>query len=94
MIWTIKWTNEARKQLRRLDKPLQKDILHYMSQRIATSENPHDFGKPLNHDKYGLWRYRVRDTRIICQIWEEERTIIVARVGHRKNVYSKQFTTQ
>jgi mRNA interferase RelE/StbE len=36
-----------------------------MDDRIATVEDPRRFGKALLGDKRGLWRYRVRDYRII-----------------------------
>ena len=77
--WVIKWSNEARKQLRSLDKVLQLEILRYLSVRIREAGHPHHFGKPLNYDKRGLWRYRVRNTRIICQIREKEqkRTVVI-----------------
>jgi len=35
----------------------------------------------------GLWRYRVRDYRLICQIKDEVMLVLVVSVGHRKNVY-------
>ena len=47
--------------------------------------------KPLRHNKYGLWRYRVEDTRIICQIREQETLVLVLRVGHRKNIYRCRY---
>lgn len=87
MTWKISWSDDARKQLRKLDKKLQADILEYLSKRVLGAKHPCDFGKSLRHDKYGLWRYRVRDTRIICHIREQEALILVLRVGHRKNVY-------
>lgn len=87
MTWKINWSDDARKQLRKLDKKLQADILKYLGERIASASHPCDFGKPLRHDKYGLWRYRVREVRIICQIREKESLILVLRVGHRKSVY-------
>jgi len=85
--WTINWSDDARKQLRKLDKKLQLQIQKYLSERVATANHPHDFGKPLRHDKYGLWRYRVNDARVVCQIHDKELLILVLRVGHRKNVY-------
>ncbi len=87
MTWTINWSNEARKQLRKLDKKRQADIVKYLSDRVGHADHPSDFGKPLSYDKYGLWRYRVGDSRVICQIKEQELLILVLRVGHRKNVY-------
>jgi len=87
MTWQINWSDDARKQLRKLDKKRQRDILNYMGKRIAQANDPHDFGKPLRHDKFGLWRYRVADTRIICQIKNDELTVLVLNVGHRKAIY-------
>ena len=87
MTWQINWSDDARKQLRKLDKKRQRDILDYMGKRIAYANDPHDFGKPLRHDKFGLWRYRVGDARIICQIKNDELVVLVLNVGHRKNIY-------
>jgi mRNA interferase RelE/StbE len=33
------------------------------------------------------WKYRDSDYRIICQIREKEITVLVVRVGHRKEIY-------
>ena len=87
MIWKLNWSDDARKQLRKLDQKLQNDILKYLSGRVLHANHPCDFGKPLRHNKYGLWRYRVQDTRIIGQVRDNEALILVLRVGHRKNVY-------
>jgi mRNA interferase RelE/StbE len=86
-IWIIKWSDEARKQLRKLDNKLQDKIIKYLGKRIINAQNPRDFGKALKYDKYGLWRYRVEDARIVCQIKEKELIILVLNVGHRKNIY-------
>ena len=87
MIWRVEWDERARKDLRKLDKGVQKAILQFMRERISTEYDPRRFGKSLSYDKYGLWRYRVRDHRIICLIEEEEVTVLVVKVGHRKNIY-------
>ena len=87
MTWQINWSDEARKELRKLDKPTQKKVLNYLRKRVAKANHPCDFGKPLRYEHYGFWRYRVGDLRIICQVMEEELLILVLRVGHRKNIY-------
>lgn len=87
MIWRVKWDDRARKELRKLDKSLQQDILDYLRKRIETEQDPRRFGKPLSYDKYGLWRYRVNDARIICRIDDDEVLVLVLKVGHRKEVY-------
>jgi mRNA interferase RelE/StbE len=87
LIWKVEWDDRARKELRKLDTQVQRDILQYLRKRIATKENPKRFGKGLMYDKYGLWRYRIRDYRIICRIYEDELIVLIIKVGHRKNVY-------
>lgn len=85
MTWQINWDDRARKELRSLDKPIQKKILDYLRSRV--SSNPLSFGKELVGNKAGLRSYRVESYRIICQIQDEKLTILVIAVGHRKDIY-------
>lgn len=87
MAWTIKYSDIAAKQLKKMDKPIANQIDTYLTQKIAPQKNPRAFGKPLGHDKSGLWRYRVEDYRIICEIKNNELVVLVLRLGHRKNIY-------
>ncbi|WP_288567614.1 type II toxin-antitoxin system RelE/ParE family toxin [uncultured Treponema sp.] len=34
-----------------------------------------------------LWRYRVADYRLICDIQDEKILVTVLRIGHRKEIY-------
>ena len=65
----------------------QQDILRYLRERIVTDEDPRRFGKPLSRELAGLWRYRIQNYRIICNIEDQKLTVLVLRVGHRKDVY-------
>jgi mRNA interferase RelE/StbE len=85
LTWQINWDDRARKELRSLDKPIQKKILDYLRSRV--SSNPLSFGKELVGNKAGLRSYRVESYRIICQIQDEKLTILVIAVGHRKDIY-------
>ena len=85
MTWQINWDDRARKELRSLDKQIQKRILEYLRNRV--SSNPLSFGKELVGNKAGLRSYRVESYRIICQIQDEKLTILVVAVGHRKDIY-------
>lgn len=87
MTWKVEWDDVARKELRKLDRQLQLNILRYLRERISCNDDPRRFGKPLAYDKHGLWRYRVQEARIICQLFEDELLVLVVRVGHRKNIY-------
>ena len=82
----IEYTETARKQLKKLDKTMQKRILDYMDE-VALLENPRSRGKALVENMRGLWRYRVGDYRVICEIQELRIIISVLKIGHRKNIY-------
>ena len=85
MAWIIEWDNKAEKELNKLPRPIQYQVLKYLRER--TTENPRRFGKALSYDKAGLWRYRVGDYRIVCTIEDHHLVILVLSVAHRKNVY-------
>lgn len=87
MTWTVEFDDAAAKDLRKLDRQAQSDILRYFRERIATDEDPFRFGKPLSGELIGLWRYRVRDYRMICNIEDDKLIVLVVRVSHRKDVY-------
>jgi mRNA interferase RelE/StbE len=85
--WSIEYDPEALDDLKKLDRSIQRDILDYMDGRIAMAEDLRNFGKPLRGTKFGLWRYRVRDYRIICELQEKRLVVLVVVVGHRSTVY-------
>ncbi len=87
MTWTIEWDDRARKELRKLDSSIQKEILSYLRLRVAESDNPRIFGQSLYGNKAGLWRYRVGNYRIICRIADDAFVVLVIGVGHRKEIY-------
>lgn len=87
MAWKIRWDKRAEKDLKKLDKAFAKQIIRYMTEDIANLVNPRAFGKGLRYEKYGLWRYRVENYRIICRINEDSVEILVVKVGHRKDIY-------
>jgi len=87
LAWTIEITRTAEKQIRKLGREAQQSIVHFLRGRLASAENPRQWGRPLHGEKRGLWRYRVGDYRLICDIHDERITVLVLRVGHRKDVY-------
>lgn len=89
MAWKIKFSEFSLKQIKKLDKAIAKKIIRYLKDRVISQRDPRTFGKPLLHDKSGLWRYRVDDYRIICKIEDEGLVVLVLRLGHRKDIYEK-----
>jgi mRNA interferase RelE/StbE len=89
LAWTIEWDIKSQKEFNKLDRSIQRKILNFLLNKISPLENPRVFGKSLSYEKFGLWRYRVEDFRIICRIDDASIKIIVVRVGHRKEVYDE-----
>lgn len=87
MNYQVKFSEEAKKQLKKLDKYTASLILGWLDKNIMGCSNPRIHGKGLTADRSGQWRYRVGNYRIICQIQDDIVTVLVLEVGHRKNVY-------
>ena len=89
MAWQIEFLATAKRELNKLDIRRQQAILDYLEDEIAGLENPRNRGKALVGDKQALWRYRVADYRIICEIRDAELIIVAVTIGHRKTCMSK-----
>jgi len=87
LAWTIEYADTALKQLRKLDKTVARRIADFMDDRIAAGANPRSLGKALKGPLGDLWRYRVGDYRIICDIQDGVLTVLVLQIGNRREVY-------
>jgi mRNA interferase RelE/StbE len=87
LAWTIKYTGTAKNLLRKLDKQTARRIVNYMEERVAALDDPRSSGKNLTGPLGGLWRYRVGDYRVICEIQERVVCVLVLKTGHRGKIY-------
>ncbi|MEI7927887.1 MAG: type II toxin-antitoxin system RelE/ParE family toxin [Verrucomicrobiales bacterium] len=87
MSWVYRFDARALKELRKLGKQAQSEIINYLDERVARDGDPRRFGKGLRAGLAGLWQYRVGDYRILCQIRDGELLILVVAVGHHSDVY-------
>ncbi len=87
MAWTIEYTDTAKGQLRKLDKQTARRIVDFMDERIAGQENPRNTVKALTGPLGGLWRYRMGDCRVICDIQDGALRVLVVQVGNRREIY-------
>ena len=85
LVWKIEITGEAEKELARIDKFAAKRIIRYLRERVSVDSR--GSGKSLRGDLSGLWRYRVGDCRVICELFDEKVSVLVIRVRNRKDVY-------
>lgn len=87
MAWKIDYADTAKEQLKKLDKQIARRIIDYMDGRVAGSENPRSAGKALTGPFGGLWRYRVGDYRIVCDIQDNALRVLVLQLGNRREIY-------
>ena len=85
--WHVKLKGSAAKSLKSLDTGTKQRIERFIGQLIET-DNPRSHGKALQGKRYtGLWRYRIGDYRLVCQIKDSELIILLLEIGHRKGIY-------
>ena len=88
MVWTIDLDDNARKQLAKIGKPAAARIVSYLEQRIAPLDDPRQQGRALQGPAFNhLWRYKVGDYRIICDIQDQRLIVLVVEIGHRSAIY-------
>ena len=73
--------------MRKIDAPQRERIRDYLERRVASLNDARDLGDPLRGPLAQLWRYRVGDYRVICEIQDERLVVLAVRVGHRRAVY-------
>jgi len=85
--WIVEFKPRAFKELKKLDRPVQKQIFDFLDTLSEGSCHPRSTGKALQGNQSGMWRYRVGDYRILCEIQDSKLIIHILAVGHRKEVY-------
>lgn len=77
--------HRAAKDLRRLDRSEQGAILASLD---GLGTNPRS-GKPLVGELAGIWSLRRGDYRILYRVDDDMRSVEVARIAHRRDVYRR-----
>jgi mRNA interferase RelE/StbE len=85
MPWRIQWTDQAIRDLSKLERPVAQRIVLKLEQ---TARDPlRFFSRLVGGDDFKL---RVGDYRLLALLSHETMTILVERVDHRSRVYRRQ----
>jgi mRNA interferase RelE/StbE len=88
LAWLIEFDDAAKKDLSKLDKQIARRITDFLRERVAPLDDPRSLGHALKGAALGeLWRYRVGDYRIICDIQDGALRILVITIGNRREIY-------
>lgn len=82
-MYSYEFKTKALKQLKKLDKSVQRKIIQRMDQ--VSSEEILFSNKRLTKFKIGSYRLRVGDYRVIYDI--DGKMITILLLGHRKEIY-------
>lgn len=86
MSYRITLAPSAARQLRKFDPPVRRRIQAAL-ELLATEPRPPAAIRLTGGS--GEWRVRTGDYRIIYDIHDDELLVLVLRIGHRRDVYSK-----
>lgn len=75
----------SRKDLPKISEDIKQKIRRSIEVKLTSA--PEEFGEPLRRTLKGYWKLRVGDYRVIYKI--TGKTVLVLRIGHRREVYEK-----
>lgn len=86
MAWTVEFEPAAAKFIRKLDPQRQRRLLDAID-KLAVFAQPSlqldRLSGVLNH----LYKLRVGNYRVLCELRTEKLLIIVVKIGHRRDIY-------
>lgn len=88
MGYRIEFDPRAERELAKLDREVARRIVRFLRERVASLDDPRSIGEALHGPELGrFWKYRLGDYRLICHIQDQRVTVLVLRIGHRRDVY-------
>lgn len=83
MRFDVQLTNTAQKELKRLPPKIKRQVAN----ALDALENTPRAGSPLHHQLKGYWSYHTGNYRIVYEIDDTKKLVLVSHIKHRKNVY-------
>ncbi len=87
MTYHVEFSQNALKELKRLDKHTAAMIIGWIRKNLEGCEDPRQHGKGLTANRSGQWRYRIGDYRLLTDIQDSKVVILILQVGHRGENY-------
>jgi len=87
MPWTVELADVAVKAIDKLDAKARQRIQRFIEQALQGTSDPRQWGKALTGRYAGLWRYRLGDYRLVCQLQDARLVVLVVKVARRDKVY-------
>lgn len=89
MSYRLLYATRAERQLAKFDPGVARVIVSWLNKNIDGTDNPRAHGKGLHSDRTGVWRYRIGDYRVLCDIQDDELVVLAIEVAHRSAAYRR-----
>lgn len=86
MSWRLELSPTAAKWLRKADPQTARQLRGTL-RALADLDDPRTKGRGLTGSLSGLWRYRIGDYRVVCDIRDHELVILVVELDRRDKIY-------
>lgn len=84
--WVLEYEDSAVRWFRKADPQTARRVRNALKS-VVMLEDPRQRGKALTGTLSGLWRYRVGDYRVVCDLIDDRLVVLVIGVDHRSRVY-------
>lgn len=86
MTYRLNVTRTARRDINeRLPLSVAAAVIEFVTGALV--ENPHRVGKPLGQPYEGVWSARKGSYRVLYEIDETNKVVVILHVAHRRDVY-------
>lgn len=83
--YQIQISKKAQKDLKKIDKKAQQKIIDAIL-KLKTQRKSQQM-KPLIGSRIAQFRLRVGDYRILYDVYNQDKTVLILRIGHRREIY-------
>jgi len=85
-LFTVLFTRSAKKDIDKLDSITKKRLKKKLE---IYSQDPLPYSKKLVNSKVGEYRWRIGNHRVVFDLDQDKKQIVVLRIRHRKEVYGR-----
>jgi len=83
--YQVRLTSRAEKDFRKLDAKIKARILKPILD-LKINRFPQQF-KPLMGREIAQFRLRIGDWRVLYDVYDEDKVVLILKIGHRKDIY-------
>lgn len=88
--YKVEFAPRTEKQLLKIPKNIR-ELIFDRIEKLTTNPRPENI-EPLQGSESGLFRIRQGDYRIVYSIHDQKLLVLIVRVVHRKEVYTKKHS--